>query len=31
MEALKAKQHSLHLDLIGDSCHAVNGLGLWKR
>lgn len=31
LEALKTKQYSLHLDLIGDSCHAVNGLGLWKR
>ena len=31
LESLKARQYSLYLDLIGDSCHAVAGLRSWKR
>jgi hypothetical protein len=31
MESLKATHHQLHLDLIGDSCHAAHGLGYWRN
>jgi hypothetical protein len=31
MESLKATRYQLHLDLIGDSCHAAHGLGYWRN
>jgi hypothetical protein len=31
MAALKATQYQLHLDLIGDTCHAAHGLGYWRN
>lgn len=30
MPALKESQRQIYLDLIGDSCHAANGLELWR-
>jgi hypothetical protein len=29
MESLKSTHSQIHLDLIGDSCHAAHGLGYW--
>ncbi len=30
MTSLKSSQRQIYLDLIGDSCHAANGLELWR-
>jgi hypothetical protein len=30
MEELQKTQPQIHLDLIGDTCHAAHGLALWK-
>jgi hypothetical protein len=30
MDELQKTQRQIHLDLIGDACHAANGLALWK-
>ncbi|QRK07693.1 hypothetical protein JQX13_48220 [Archangium violaceum] len=31
MESLKATQHQLYLDLIGDACHAAHGWSYWRN
>lgn len=30
MDSLKTKQRQLYLDLLGDACHAANGLDYWR-
>lgn len=31
MQSLRSSQRQVYLDLIGDSCHAANGLRYWRR